>query len=162
MLDRRSQEESVMALDASELLGSPQLAGAKVNPRGTGKRRMAGGAGLGGGLVGAALGAAASMRAEKQQATTAAASETPDFSGIAYVAVTANDLALIKLVSKVVTVQLGEIIARVPRATVASAEVGGGVSPSLTIAFHDGGSWLLEVPRPFKKSAEGIVRALAG
>jgi hypothetical protein len=151
-----------MALDASSVLGSPQLAGVKVNPRGAGRSKIAASAGLGGGVVGAAIGAGAGMKAERKQAQIASASETPNFGRLAYLAVTEGELALIKLKSGMVTVHLDEVIARVPRSDVASAELGGGVSPSLTITFGIGGSWQLEVPRPSKKHAQEVVHALGG
>ena len=151
-----------MALDASSVLGSPQLAGVKVNPRGAGTSKAAASAGLGGGLLGAAVGAAAGMKAEQKQAATASASTTPTFGRLAYLAVTESELALIKLKSGMVSVRLDEVIVRVARSEVASAEMGGGVSPSLAIGFSDGGSWQLEVPRPSKKHAQEVVEALGG
>jgi hypothetical protein len=105
-----------MALDASGVLGSPQLAGVKVNPRGAGKSTAANFSGIYGGLVGAGIGAAAGMKAEQSQARMASGSETPRFGRLAYLPVT----------EKVVTVYLGEVIARVPRSEVASVELSGG------------------------------------
>lgn len=99
-----------MALDASTVLGSPQLAGVKVNPRGAGKALGAKYSGVSGGLIGSAIGAARGMKAEQKKVEIA----------------------------------------------------GGGVSPSLTITFGDGGTWQLEVPRPSKKHAQEVVRALGG
>jgi hypothetical protein len=157
-----AEQEVVMALDASQVLGSAQLAGVKVNPRGAGKTTMAASVGMGGGIVGAAIGAGAGMKAGQQQAATAAASETPKFGRLAYLAVTDGELALIQLRSGIMTVHLGDVIARIPRSDVTSAEIGGGVSPSLTITLGDGGSWQLEVPRPSKKHAQEVVHALSG
>jgi hypothetical protein len=155
-------KEAVMALDASSVLGSPQLAGVKVNPRGAGRTTAAASIGLGGGIVGAAIGAGAGMKAGQKQAGIAAASETPAFGRLAYLAVTESELALIKLKSGMVTVHLDEVIVRVGRSAVASSEMGGGISPSLTITFGDGGSWQLEVPRPSKKHAQEVIHALGG
>jgi hypothetical protein len=152
-----------MALDASPLLGSSQLAGVKVNPRGLARSKGAGSAGVGlGGVVGAVVSAGAGMKAEHRQAQIASASETPSFGRLAYLAVTEDELALIKLKSGMVTVHLDEVVARMPRSEVASAQLGGGVSPSLTITFNDGGTWQLEVPRPSKKHAKEVVDALGG
>ncbi len=58
--------------------------------------------------------------------------------------------------------KMGNVIERVPRGDVSSAELGRGLPPSLTIAFRDGGTWRLEVPPPNKKQAESVVRALGG
>jgi hypothetical protein len=53
------------------------------------------------------------------------------------------------------------VIVRLPRSDVASAELGGGVSPSLTVTLSNGDTWQLEVPRPSKKNAEAVVHALS-
>ena len=136
-----------MALDASQLLGSPQLAGAKVNPRGM-ARRVAGGVA---GTLPARIVYGPSNRT---------ASDTPKFGRLAYLAVTESELALIKLRSGVVRVFLDEVVERVPRTQVASAELGGGVAPPLTIIFSDGSNWDFEVPRPSKGHAKSVVGAL--
>ena len=136
-----------MALDASQVLGSPQLAGAKVNPRGM-ARRVAGGVT---GTLPARIAYGPSVRAS---------AETPTFGRLAFVAVTESELALIKLKSGVVRVFLDEVVERVPRSAVASAELGGGVAPPLTIVFTDGSTWDLEVPRPSKGHAKAVVDEL--
>jgi hypothetical protein len=128
-----------MALDASQLLGSQQLAGVKVSPKGFTKSVAAGSAGVGvGGLVGGAISATAGMKAERRQAQMA--SETPKFGRAAYLAVTGDELALIKLKSGLVSFKLDEVIERVPRSEVASAELG----------------------RVVKKHARAVVQVLGG
>jgi hypothetical protein len=149
-----------MALDASQILGSPQVAGVKVSPKGFTKSVAAGSAGVGvGGIVGGAISATAGMRADRRQAQLA--SETPKFGRVAYLAVTEDELALIKL-KGLVTFTLDEVIERVPRSDVASAELGRGIAPSLTIRFGNRDSWQLEVPRVAKKDAQAVVHALGG
>jgi hypothetical protein len=149
-----------MALDASQILGSPQLAGVKVNSRGAARSKVAGSAGIGvGGILGGAISATAGTRAERRQAQVA--SETPNFGRVAYLAVTEYELALIKL-KGLVTFTLDEVITRIPRSDVASAELGGGLAASLTIKLSNGDSWQLEVPRPSKKHAQAVVHALGG
>jgi hypothetical protein len=152
----------MMALDASSMLGSPQLAGVKVNPRGAGKSKAANFSGVYAGVVGAGISAAAGMRAEQEQQQTAAWSEMPKFGRLAYLAVTEGEVALIDANAGSLTVRLGEIIARIPRSEVVSAELdGGGIySPPLTITFASGDSWQLEVPRPSKKHAKQVVQVL--
>jgi len=136
-----------VALDASEILGSPQLAGVKINPRGMAKR-------VAGNVTG-------TLPASIAYGSTApATSETPTFGRLAYLVVTENELAVIKLRSGVVRVFLDEVVVRVPRAAVASADLGGGVAPPLTIHFSDGGSWAFEVPRPSKASGKSLVEVL--
>jgi hypothetical protein len=138
-----------MAFDASSVLGSPQLAGVKVNPRGMAKRVA--------GNVGGRLPARIVYGSSDQ--TT---SQSPDFGRLAYLAVTASELALIKLKSGLMTSKLDEVIARVPRSDVASAELGSGMVTPLTIKFGDGDRWQLEVPPPNKKHAQDVVHALGG
>lgn len=151
-----------MAIDASAVLGSPQLAGVKVNPRGLGKAAGARASGASvGGAVGAAIGATRGQKAEKEKAEYASASQTPEFGRLAYLAVTSGEVALITLKSGLVTVKLGEVITRRPRSDVGLAELGKGVSTApLTITLAGGEVWQLEVPGPSKKHAQGVVEAL--
>ncbi|HEY1777598.1 MAG TPA: hypothetical protein VGG41_15680 [Solirubrobacteraceae bacterium] len=137
-----------MALDASQLLGSEQLAGVKVNPRGM-ARRVAGPIG---GEVAARV--VLGPRAERT------ASETPKFARLAYLVLTGDELALVELKSGIVKVHLGEVLKRTPRSEVASAELGKGLVPPLTIGFADGDRWELEVPGPSRKHARTLVDAL--
>jgi hypothetical protein len=149
-----------MALDASQLLGSPQLAGVKVSPRGFTKSTAAGSAGIGvGGILGGAISATAGTKAGRRQAQMTSA--TPNFGRVAYLAVTEEELALIKLTG-LATFKLDQVIERVPRSDVASAELGRSIAPALTITFDNRGSWQLEVARVAKKDAEAVVHALGG
>jgi hypothetical protein len=127
-----------MALDASELLGSPQLAGCKVNPRGSNKatiRNVGMADGLGG-LVASTV-AGNKVGAERAQA---AASTTPAFTMIAWLALTATELALVSIDRKR-GLSLDQVLARVPRAEIASVELGKAapmISKPLTVTFADG------------------------
>ena len=150
-----------MGLDASKLLGSPQVAGARVNPKGFAKKTVTASAAKHAGLVGAAVTARAGIKAQQDQAEAAAVSDTPRFR-LAYLSVTADELALVRLKAGMVSTKLAEVLLRVPRADVASIEIGPGLSPSLTIQFRDGASWLLEVPRVSKKDADRVVSILGG
>jgi hypothetical protein len=136
-----------MAIDASALLGSPQVAGVKVNPRGMAKR-------VAGNQVGRATARVV------LGASDTSPSQTPDFGRNAFLAVTADDLALVRLNSGLVTFKLDEILARVPRRDVTSVELGDGLVSGLTIDFRNGDRWQLEVPRPSRKHAQEVVRAL--
>jgi hypothetical protein len=145
-----------MALDASQLLGSPQLAGSKVNPRGTNKATMSkvgGAGGLGGAVAGAVAGK--HVGAERAQA---AASETPAFEVIGWLALTASELALVSIDRKG-GLSLDQVIGRVPRADVRSVELGKAapmVSKPLIITFTDGNQWVVEVPALAKGGAKEI------
>jgi hypothetical protein len=153
-----------MALDASDILGSPQLAGVKVNPRGAGKATAGNFAGMYAGAIGAGISAARGMKAGQEKAELAATSETPKFGKLAYLAVTADEVALINVKAKTVTVYLDEVIARISRSEVASVDMSGGgiYSPPLVVTFTSGDTWQLEVPRPSKKHAQKVIDALGG
>jgi hypothetical protein len=154
-----------MAHDASEILGSPQLAGVKVNPRGMAKRVGANSVGMYAGAVGAVVSATAAGRASKQQAKFEQEAQTPKFGRLAYLAVTGSELALVELNTKGMGLVLGEVLVRLPRSDVAGAELGGGhtlMSPPLTITFTAGERWELEVPRPSKKDAQEVASVLSG
>jgi hypothetical protein len=139
-----------MAIDASGLLGSRQLAGVKVNPPGYGRRVASSQIG----------GAQAAVLAYGNQPTPGPA-ETPDFGRLAYLAVTDQELALVRLRTRV-TLQPAEVIARVPRSQLQTAELSPGYSALLTATFTDGSTWLMEIPPPSKSSARAVVRALGG
>jgi len=160
-----------MALEASGRLGSPQLAGVKVNPLGFGARvagRSAGapGAGILGEAITAGVSAAITMRAQKQAKGEAAKSKTPQFGRLAFLAVSASELALIALETHGgVRLRLGPVIESVPRSQVASVALGRGrplMAVPLTVTFSDGTSWALEVARPLKRRAEELARVFAG
>jgi hypothetical protein len=56
-----------------------------------------------------------------------------------------------------------EVLARVPRAEVASADLDQGVLLShLKISFANGVIWHFDVPKQGKKTAQEVVRALGG
>ena len=150
-----------MGLDASDVLGSPQIAGARVNPKGFAKKTITASGAKHAGVVGAAVTARAGYTAQQEQAAAAAASDTPSFK-LAYLALTADELALVRLKAGLVSTKLGEVLLRVPRSDVASVEMGGGFSSALTVTLRDGGSWLLEVPKVSKKDAEKLVGELSG
>jgi hypothetical protein len=139
-----------MAIDASGVLGSRQLAGVKVNPPGYAWRQARNQAGtLAAGIV---HGGPPPGRAD-----------TPPFGRLAYLAVTDQELALVKLRSrKAVMLKAAEVIARVPRSQLQTAELGPGYAAPLTIIFGDGGTWRLEVPPPSKRYAREVMHALGG
>ena len=144
-----AQKGDDVALDASQMLGSPQLAGVKVNPRGMAKR--------------VARNVSGGLPARLAYGTSSpVTSETPHFGRLAYLVVTESELALVTLKSGIARVFLNEVVQRVPRTAVHSAELGGGVAPPLTINFADGGSWQVEVPRPSKRYATTVVSLLNG
>jgi hypothetical protein len=143
------------ALDASQLLGSQQIAGVKVNPRGRAKK--VGGAAAGGavGVLAGKLGGRIALGA-----TDNSSHQTPQFGRLGYLAVTAEEVALLKTKSGLVSVTPSEVLVRVPRSEVASVDYGTGIVPPLHIEFSSGERWALEIPTPNRKDAQAVVDAL--
>jgi hypothetical protein len=139
-----------MAIDASGMLGSRQLAGVKVNRRGYAwnlARNQSG-----------SLAADIVLGGQPYPGRA----ETPPFR-LAYLAVTDSELALLKLRSrKVVMLQAAEVITRIPRSQLQAAELGPGYVAPLTITFVNGDTWQLEIPPPSKSYARAVVHALGG
>jgi hypothetical protein len=148
-----------MAADASQALGAPEVAGTFVNPSGLTKKMTAS---VAGGQIGGAVGSvAANVIAGR---TSGGAAEMPGFGRVGYVAVSENEVALVKTKTGALKMKISdEVLARVPRAEVASVELDQGVLLShLKIAFTNGVIWQFDVPKQGKKTAQGVVRALGG
>jgi len=155
-----------MAIDASQLLGSRQVAGVRVNPWGAFRKAEASATTISGGIVvpgrlGVAIGDAAGGKAgaEERRRGAQLASVTPTFGNLGFVAVSESEV--------VIPV---EVVARRPRSDVASAMLAGGwphmtyymfSAAPLKIAFGDGSAWQMEVSRLFRKSGKRFVRALS-
>jgi hypothetical protein len=139
-----------MAIDASGVLGSPQLAGVKVNRRGYAwnlARNQSGN-----------LAADIVLGGQPHPGRA----ETPPFR-LAYLAVTDSELALLRLrPRKVVMLKAAEVITRVPRSQLQTAELRPGYVAPLTITFANGDTWQLEIPPPSKRYARTVVHALGG
>jgi hypothetical protein len=146
-----------MASDASELLGVPQVAGSKVNPIGSARRRArASGAGVG--IIPMEI-AGKLMFGKKSKGLKD--DQTPDFGGLGYLAASETELVIISTgTKKGVSVTLKEVVARIPRSEVASAEMNGVMIGKLVIGFHDNTQWAFEVPTPNKKDARSIVELM--
>jgi hypothetical protein len=143
-----------MAHNASELLGSPQLAGVTVESVGYARATA-----LAPGPTNASpleRGIAAKIVDPKGDRA-----QTPRF-GAGFLTVTSTELALIGLRSGAWAVNLSGVIARVPRSDVASAELhGGGSVGLLTIRFHNGDTWYVEVLKVHQRPAPKVVAALS-
>jgi hypothetical protein len=146
-----------MAADASEALGAPQLAGSFVSPKGLTKQLTAGAAGT---VVGGAAGSMAAHMATGGLQWDGA----PDFGRVGYVAVTAEEIAIVKGKSGLMKPKVGsEVIARAPRSEIAAVELDpGALKAALKVRFADGGHWEFEVPKIYRKTAQQVVRALGG
>ena len=141
-------------MDANEALGVQQVAGTLVGPKGSAKRMVgAAVANLAGGALAGGVASQAGRRSES----------APDFGNVGYVAVTADEVAVVKAKTGAFKPKItGEVVARAPRGDVVSAELDKSTLQStLTIAFVDGGAWQFEVGKIYVKSAEQVVQALA-
>jgi hypothetical protein len=144
-----------MAADAADALGAPQVAGTFVSPKGLTKRMTGAAAGsVIGGVVGR-VAATAAMGGHEG---------APSFGTIGYVAVTADEVAIVRGKAGLFKPKVGsEVVARVARSEVASAELDpGALKAALKIEFSDSGWWEFEVPKVHRKTAEQVVRALGG
>lgn len=144
-----------MAEDASVALGSPQLAGTFVSPKGLTKR-MTGDA---------------AMRQVGRAVTGSAVSPggggsfggAPAFCQVGYVAVTTDEVAIVEGKTGMMKPKVGdEVIARMPRSQVTSVELDPKMlTAALKIAFTGGDSWEFEVPKKYRETAQQVAGALA-
>ena len=138
-----------MALDASSLLGSRQIAGVRVQHMGQFRRDAASlpaSALAGTTLVGGVGEIGARIAAGRSQAVPA---QTPKFTRKqAFLAVTDKELALVNTKIGGWSVKLTEVLTRIPRGDVVSAVVGKGAAPPLTITLANGEIWQFEIPNP--------------
>ena len=92
-----------MAANASHALGAAEVAGSFVNPKGMTKKMTASVAGrVAGGVVGSV---AASM---KTGSPYAGAADVPNFGRVGYIAVTADDIALVKTETGMLKMKIGD------------------------------------------------------
>ena len=152
-----------MAYDASEILGSPQVAGARVMDTGAIARHAAGlgGVGLVGGVTGAVLSPSATELVERHQKAEQAGSETPALRGGAFLAASADDLALITVKVGMVKSSLNKVLARIPRSDVKSVAYEGGVVSKLTVSLTDDTTWSFHVPKNGANAAKEFAAAIS-
>jgi hypothetical protein len=141
-----------MAKNASDVLGADELAGCFVSPKGLTKKMT------GSTAAGMVAGVAGRVAADKALGAEGA----PSFGTLGYVAVTANELAIVKGKMGLLKPSVGdEVIARVARDQIASVVLDGGMlKAELKIGFAGGGGWEFEVPKVHRKDAESVVRVL--
>jgi hypothetical protein len=144
-----------MALDASRVLGSPQLAATKVWPRGQAWRTAARVNYSADAVLLAPLVAWMMFGPRPDRAPA----QTPRFGFAALLAVTKDELALVSLKARAPA----GVIARVPLSEVRAFDLGRarGVWP-LTITLGNGDIWRLEVPRHNKKAATAVGVVVSG
>jgi hypothetical protein len=146
-----------MAIDISQFLNSPQLAAAKVEPRGTywratSRQSFSPLARLIAPLV------ARLMLGPKPELGGA---QTPTFD-VGMLAVTEDELVLVGLTPGL-TLKPAGLLGRVPLGEVQACELKRArMTSPLTITFRDGGSWLLEVARLDLNGAKKLAAAVSG
>jgi len=146
-----------MAVDVSDRLGKAQLAGAFVVGKGFVKKKALGNAGAGvGGVLGGVISAAGGAVAAK----TAPRSDTPAFKGLAYLAVTEDEVVLFKAKQGFKSPSVSEEIGRLARGEIESSEYRGGYLSHLTIRPREDGPWEFDVQRAYKKSGRAVADAL--
>jgi hypothetical protein len=147
-----------MGIDASPLLGTTQIAGTKVNPRGT--TAAIAGRTAAGGVVASEM----FRRSSKKQQTDAMGS-TPDFGRFGFLAVTADELVLIRMTppTNKSGTKLDAVLVRASRDQVASVSLrkSAFLASPITITFVSGDHWLVEAPRPCRRTANGVVQAMS-
>lgn len=164
-----------MGLNATELLGAEQLAGVRVNKQGfylatlsrQGGKSMggfsSGAAGGLGGVLGSSLLARWARKKAKTQAVNTPQSSAPEFTQMAFLALTASDIALIGIDARA-TAKLTSVLAEVPRSQIAAVTLrsaGPLISKPLTVIFTNGELWNLEVSAALKREARRIAAAFA-
>lgn len=153
-----------MAYDASEILGAPQLAGARVLSKGFIMKHAMGpaGAGLAGGVTGAVASSTGTeilgRRAKKREHE--APSVTPKIGRSAFLAATADELALVDINEKGLTGKLSDVLIRVPRDRVAAVDFKGGFVSHLTVSFADESKWEFDVAKGGGKACKALSEEL--
>ena len=147
-----------MAVDVSQELGSPQLAATSVCPRGAAWRRTSRQAYSPLAMLVAPL----VIRVMFGRRPDPDPAQTPQFGQIAWLAVTKDELALVRR-RKGRNGETFEALARVPLAEVQAFDLGRArlVWP-ITVTFRDGGTWRLETARYGKKGAKAVAAVVSG
>jgi hypothetical protein len=146
-----------MAIDISQFLNSPQLAAAKVEPRGTMWRAASRQSSSPLAILIAPL-VARLMMGPKPELGGA---QTPAFD-VGMLAVTEDELVLIALTPGL-TLKPAGVLRRVPLAEVRTCELKRArMASPLTITFRDGSRWLLEVARLDLNSGKKLAATVSG
>lgn len=172
-LQRRPFRKALARADIPSLLGAPAVAATFVSPKGMTRRTALSSAGGSvGGAVGGIIGAVGStVGSMVTEAVVDALSKTlpeaaltfPPGDTFAYLAVTREELALIKVDIGLRRPEIRQVIARVARGAVAYAELDRGrVVSKLRIRFANGGLSEFEIGAVHRDAAELLVFALGG
>jgi hypothetical protein len=96
----------------------------------------------------------------RQRKEDNAASVTPVIGRSAFLAATADDLALVGINQKSLTGKLSDVLAQVPRSEVASVDYDGGFVSRLTVAFTDGSKWEFDVAKGGGKACKALAEEI--
>jgi hypothetical protein len=143
--------------DASQVLGAQEVAGTFLSPKGTMKKVTTASAGrMVGGLAGA-VGTATGQSLGGQ------GEGTPTFGQLGYLAVTDEDVALVRAKTGAIKPKLvDEVLGRRPRSQLERVDYEkGSLKGKLEIHFTDGGLWEFEIPRAHHKATTKVVEALS-
>jgi hypothetical protein len=149
-----------MAIDASPLLGTHQLAGAVVYLRGADHHQRAQPlTSTGPGSSGALASAFLKDNIDRQHVECAVPT-TPAFGGPGFLALTTDDVVLLTIRQGLLTAKPSAVLAKVPRAHVAGATLGVGMTPVLSLLFDNGQAWSFDITRKATYYAKTFVEAL--
>ncbi|HWF15424.1 MAG TPA: hypothetical protein VG244_04530, partial [Acidimicrobiales bacterium] len=90
----------------------------------------------------------------------AATSTTPNVGRSAFLAATADELALVGINQKSLTGKLSDVMARVPRSEVASIAFDGGFVSKLSVSFTDESRWDFEVAKGGGKACKALAEEI--
>jgi hypothetical protein len=172
-LQRRPFRKALARADIPSLLGAPPVASTFVSLKGMTRRAALSSAGGSvGGAVGGIVGAVGStVGSIATEAVVDAVSATPPEDPLtfppgdtfAYLAVTCEELALIKVDIGLRRLEIRQVLARVARGAVASAELDRGrVVSKLRIRYGNGGRSEFEIGAIHRDAAERLVFTLGG
>ena len=137
-----------MAKDGSEALGTPEVVGTFVAARGNTTKLIVGGIPLAKAAEGGGTGG------------------MPDFGQAAYLAVGADQIALVNTATGLFSIKPkvgSEALARFSRTEISSVELDrGALKNKLTLAFANGDLWEFEIPKAYNKGAKKVVEELGG
>ena len=88
----------------------------------------------------------------------------PAFGRVGYVAVSADEIALVKTKSGLIKMKISEeVLARKQRSLISSVVMDkGALKSTLRIQFADGAEWVFDVPKANHRGAVQVVEALGG
>jgi hypothetical protein len=150
-----------MALDASEVIGSPQLAGTLVNPRGSFHKNLTQINPAAGGVLAGPLAGVFLKNNIDRERVEAAESTAPDFGGHGYIALTADEVVLLSTKKGLMSAKPAAVLARMPRSEIAGVTLGDGMAPGLTLLFDNGQAWSFDITPATKKGAKALVDVLS-